>query len=395
MTPIKRRIMAPGPVEVPPETLVAAALPGPHHRTKEFREALRDTLVALRRVVGTEQPVVPLATSGTGAMEACVASLFSPGEEVLVTVCGNFSERWVGICEAYGLTVHRIEIAWGDRVDPRELAAKIKRHDHYAGVFTVLSETSTGVENDIEAMGKLIGPTGSILVVDGISGVGALPFKMDAWAVDAVAIGSQKGFMVPPGLGFVGLSPKARARMATAKNPRFYLSLDKALKAYEADALPDTPFTPPISLLLQLRESLRAIEAEGLEAVWARHARLGAATRAAVQALGLKLLAGPAASNVVTAVDCRDGGPDAKTVVRKMRDDWGVSLIGGQGRLKNDIFRIGHVGHIDELDVIAALGALEMTLIAMGRPVRPGAGVAAALESFLAARGTAATAHAR
>lgn len=395
MTPIKRRIMAPGPVEIPPETLVAAALPGPHHRTREFREAMRDALAALKRVVGTEQPVVPLSTSGTGAMEACVASLFSPGEEVLVTVCGNFSERWVGICEAYGLTVHRIEAAWGDRVDPRELAAKIKRHDHYAGIFTVLSETSTGVENDIEAIGKLVGPTGSVLVVDGISGVGALPFRMDAWGVDAVAIGSQKGFMVPPGLGFVGLSLKARARMAKAKNPRYYLSLDKALKSYEADALPDTPFTPPVSLLLQLRESLRAIEREGLENVWARHARLGAATRAGVQAMGLKLLVTAGHSNVVTAVDCREGGPDAKAVVKRMREEFGVSLIGGQGRLKNDIFRIGHVGYVDELDVIGCLGALEMTLIGMGRPVRPGSGVAAAIESFLTTRGVPAAAHAR
>ncbi len=383
---VKRRIMSPGPVEIPPETLAVAAQPGPHHRTKEFRTALKDALASLRFVTGTRHPMVPLAASGTGGMEACVTSLFSPGEEVLVTVCGNFSQRWAEIAEAYGLVVHRLEVEWGKPVDLKELAAKLRRHDHYAGVFTVLSETSTGIENDIQGIGKLVGPTPSLLVVDGISGIGALPFKMDEWEVDAVVVGSQKGLMVPPGVAAVGLSPKARERLGQAKNPVFYLSLARAFKAVEADELPDTPWTPPVSLLLQLRASLAALEAEGLEAVWARHARLGGATRAAVRALGLKLLATKGFSNVVTAVDC-EGGPDAGKVVKALRDDWGISIIGGQGKLKGKIFRIGHVGHVDDLDVIACIGALEMVLKKLGWPVTPGAGVAAAEAAILAARG--------
>jgi aspartate aminotransferase-like enzyme len=225
----------------------------------------------------------------------------------------------------------------------------------------------------------------AILVVDGVSGVGALPFHMDAWHVDAVAIGSQKALMVPPGLALVSLSEKARTRMAGAKIPRFYLSLQKALKSLEADRLPDTPFTPPVSLLLQLRESIRAIEREGIPRVWARHARLGEATRAAVRALNLSLLVGEGASNVLTAVDC-EKGPDAKAVVKRLRDDWGISVVGGQGKLKGRIFRIGHVGYVDEVDVLGTLAALEMVLSGLGWSFTPGAGVAAAEAVFLAAR---------
>jgi len=385
MKALKRRIMAPGPVEVPPEVLVAAAAPGPHHRTREFREALKESLAGLQRVFGTANPVVPLSASGTGAMEACVVNLFSPGEEVLVTVCGNFSQRWAEICEAYGLVVHRMEVAWGDPVNVKELESKLKRHDSYAGVFTILSETSTGIENDIRAMGEAVSRTRAVLVVDGVSGVGALPFRMDEWHVDAVAVGSQKGLMVPPGLAFVSLSARARERMAAVKTPRFYLSLPKAFKALEAEALPDTAFTPPVSLILQLRESLRAIEREGLEAAWARHARLGEATRAGVRALSLRLLATAGFSNVLTAVDC-EKGPDAKEVVKRLRDDWGISIVGGQGKLKGRIFRIGHVGWIDEVDVLGTLAALEMVLNGLGWPSTPGAGVAAAEAAFLAAR---------
>ena len=383
MATLKRRIMAPGPVEIPPETLIAAAAPGPHHRTREFRLALQEALAGLRRILDTTGPVMPLATSGTGAMEACVVSLFSPGEEVLVTVCGNFSQRWAEICEAYGLLVHRIESAWGEPVNVKELETKLKRHDTYAGVFTILSETSTGVENDIQGIGEAVARSRAILVVDGVSGIGALPFHMDAWHVDALAIGSQKALMVPPGLGLVALSAKARERLAGAKIPRYYLSLQKALKALEAEDLPDTPFTPPVSLILQLRESIRAIEREGLEKGWARQARLGNAVRAAVQAMNLKLLVGPGASNVLPAVEC-EKGPDAKAVVKRLRDDWGISIVGGQGKLKGRIFRIGHVGYVDEVDVLGTIAAIEMVLRRLGWACTPGAGVAAAEAVFLA-----------
>ncbi len=385
MVPKKLRIMAPGPVESPPEVQVAGAQPVIHHRTKEFRSVMQESLAALKRLVGTTNPVLPFASSGTGAMEACVANLFSPGDEVLVTVCGNFSERWADICEAYGLAAHRLLSAWGDPVDLKELEAKLKRHDHYAGILTIFSETSTGVENDIEAIGKLVRKTSSLLVVDGISGVGALPFRMDAWGVDAVAVGSQKGLMIPPGLAFVALSARARRKLSGNRNPKFYFSFEKALHALETDSLPDTPFTPAVSLVLQLRESLKAIEREGLSNAWGRTARLGEATRAAIRALGLKLLPSKNFSNVVTAVDCAKG-PDPGQVVKRLRDTYGISIAGGQGKLKGKIFRIGHVGHVDELDVLATIGALEMVLHEMGVKVKLGAGVAAAQEVFLKAK---------
>ena len=378
------RIMAPGPVESPPEVLAAGSRQIPHHRTGEFRATLKDSLAALGRVLKTANPVVPIAASGTGAMEAIVTSLFSPSDTVLVTVCGNFSERWVNICKAFGVKVTRLDSDWGTAVDPARVAMELKNNPKIAGVLTTFSETSTGVENDIAAIGKAVRGTDAVLAVDGISGVGALPFYTDDWGVDALAVGSQKGLMLPPGLAFVALSAKARKRIETSTTPRFYLSLDSALKSLEGN-LPDTPFTPAVSLIIQLRESLKVLEAEGIEKVWARIALLGSATRAAIRALGLKLLPAGNYSNVVTAVDCA-GGPDPDSVVRSLREGYGISIIGGQGKLKGRIFRIGHVGHVDELDVLATIGALEMVLRRSGRDVKLGAGVAAAQEVFLKAK---------
>ncbi len=376
--------MAAGPVEVPDEVRAAGSLQVPHHRTKGFRTALKESIAGLQGLCCTSGPILLLSSSGTGAMESCVVNLFSPGDEVLVTVCGNFTQRWVDICETYGLKVHRLDFNWGSPVDPKQVEAALKANPKCAGVFTVLNETSTGVTNDIEAIGKAVKGTSAVLVVDGISGVGALPFRMDAWGVDATVVGSQKGLMLAPGLAFVALSEKARARVAGSKCPKFYFSFAKALKSLEGEALPDTPFTPAVTLILQLRETLRLIQKEGLESVWARGARLGAATRAAVQALGLKLFATAGHSDVVTAVDCANG-PDASEIVKRLRDDYGISIIGGQGKLKGKIIRLGHVGNVDELDVLAVIGALEMTLKSMNHPVTLGAGVAAAEGVFLKA----------
>lgn len=386
--PLKKlRIMAPGPVEIPPEVGNVASLPIIHHRTQPFRVAMKDTLEALKRVVGTSNSVALLAASGTGAMEACVANLFAPGDEVIVGVCGNFGQRWADICEAFGLKVHKLEAEWGEPVGVEALGEVIKAQPQAKGVFATFNETSTGVENDIEAFGKLVEETSAVLIVDGVSGVGALPFHMDKWGVDALAIGSQKGFLIPPGLAFVGLSNKARERLKAGKFPRFYFSLSKAIKKIEDDpALPDTPYTPAVSLVLQLREALRLIEEDGLENVWARGARLGEATRAAIKAMGLKLLAARNFSNVVTAVDCRDGKVNPSKVTKSMLADYGISIPGGQGKLKGKIFRIGHVGHVDEIDVLGTIGALEMVLREQGAGVNLGAGVAAAQESFLKAR---------
>ena len=382
----KLRIMAPGPVEIPASVRTVAALPGPHHRTVEFQNAFKEALDGMKRVFDTTNHVITFACSGTGAMESCVVNLFSPGDEVLVTVCGNFSERWAEICQTYGLDVHKLEFVWGEPVEPAVLEAELKKYPGCAGVFTIFSETSTGVENDIEAIGKVVAKTEAILVVDGVSGVAALPFHMDAWNVDALAVGSQKGLMIPPGLGFASISPKARKRIAGSKIPKFYFSFEKAIKVLEKGPLPDSPFTPAVSLILQLRESLRLLDEEGMENVWRRGATLGEATRAAVKALGLKLLVSRNVSNVVTAVDCANG-PDPSKVVKGLRDKYGISIIGGQGKLRGKIFRIGHVGNVDEIDVLGTIAALEMVLSEMGHPIKAGAGVAAAEEVFLKAAG--------
>ncbi len=382
MSPRKMRIMAAGPVEVPDEVRAAGSYQVQHHRTEAFRTALKESISGMQRIMRTSGPVLVLASSGTGAMESCVANLFSPEDEVLVTVCGHFTQRWVDICETFGLTVHRIHFEWGEPVDPKQLEAKLNRHPAVKGVFTVLNETSTGVANNIEEIAKVVRKTSAILVVDGISGIGALPFEMDKWGVDVAVVGSQKALMLAPGLSFVALSEKARKMIPGSRIPKFYFSFTKALKSLESGPIPDTPFTPAVSLIVQLRESIKVIEAEGLENAWARGARMGAAMRAAVRALGLKLLASKGYSDVVTAVDCTDG-PNASEVAKRMRDDYGISIIGGQGKLKGKMFRLGHVGNVDEVDVLACVAALEMVLKKMGHPVTLGAGVAAAEASIL------------
>lgn len=319
-------------------------------------------------------------------METCVVNLFSPGETVLVAVCGNFSARWAEIAEMYGVKVRRLEFPWGEAVDPERVKVELSAGPEPAGVLTVFSETSTGVVNDIEALGEIVSATKAVFVVDGISGVGALPFRMDAWKVDALAVGSQKGLLLPPGLAAVAVSGKARARIEGSRIPKFYFSLSKALaKAEEKKGQPDTPFTPPVTMIRQLNAALKLIEGEGLEAVWERAARLGEATRAAVKALGLRLLASRNPSDVVTAVDC-EGGPDPDQIVKHLRDEFGISIIGGQGKLKGRIFRIGHVGYVDEVDVLGTIAALEIALSAQGRKVTLGSGVAAVQRMLLEAR---------
>jgi len=379
----KARIMAAGPVEIPPAVLVNAALPQPHHRTKGFRLAFKDVVDGLQRVFLTKNTILTMAASGTGGMEAAVVNMFSPGDEVIVASCGAFGQRWADISKAYGLTIHQIDAEWGSAVDVKAVAEKLKAVPNAAGVLTTFNETSTGVENDIQSIGELVKSTNAVFIVDGISGVGAMPFRTDEWNVDVLVVGSQKGLMLPPGLAFVALSEKAKKRIESAKLPKFYLSFAKGLKSMTAEELPDTPFTPAVSLILQCREAIKLIEKEGLENVWKRGARMAEATRIGVKALGLKLLAPANFSNVVTAVDCRDGVVDPSKVVKGLLGRFGISIIGGQGKLKGKIFRLGHVGHVDDLDVLATMAALELVLKESGAPVKLGAGVSAVQEFLL------------
>jgi aspartate aminotransferase-like enzyme len=268
-------------------------------------------------------------------------------------------------------------------VDPAEIQKRLAADPSIKVVFTTLSETSTGIESDIRAIGEIVAKTPAVLVVDAISGLGAIALKSDAWKADVVVAGAQKGLMIPPGLAMVSISAKAWELAKNAKCPKFYFSWEKAQKAMKAEALADTPYTPSISLIMQLAESLRLIEAEGLESIWERHARLAHATQAAMQALGLKLFAPKQASNAVTAVYVPEG-VDVSKLFKTIRDVYGITLATGQGKAKGKIFRIGHLGYADDWDVVATVAAVERALLEQNYALTLGAGVAAAEKVLLA-----------
>jgi len=336
----------------------------------------------LQFVFRTKQPVLTFSSVGTGVMESAVSNMTSPGEKVLVASSGHFGNRWREICKAYQVEVEHYEVEWGQAVDPAEVTKRLKAAPGIKLVFTTLNETSTGVVNDIQALTKAAHEAGSLIVVDAISGLGAMPCETDAWGVDLILAGSQKGFMIPPGLGFVCLSPAAVEKTKTAKSPRYYFSYDKAVKKLTEEKMPDTPFTPAISLVIQLKKALDLIRQEGMENIWKRHAVLAKATRAAVPALGLKLFAPSAPSNAITSVDAPDG-IDTGLINKTFRDAYGMSIVGGQGKLKGKIFRLGHLGYVDGSDILLMIATLEMVLHKVGKKVPLGVGVKAAQEVLL------------
>ena len=380
---MKRFVMAPGPTPIPPEVLAVASQPIIHHRTPGFQAIFKSAHEGLQKFFRTKSPVMTFASVGTGAMESAISNLTSPGEKILVASCGNFGERWAKIGQAYNLVVEYYEVEWGTAVDPAEVAKRLKANPDIKMVYTTLNETSTGVINDIQALTKVAHAAGALIVVDAISGLGAAPFETDAWGVDVVISGSQKGFMIPPGLAFVCANQAALDKAKVSKNPKFYFSYDKAVKKLVEEKMPDTPFTPAVSLVIQLELALRQIHEESMEKVWARHAGLAKATRAAAQALGIKLLAPTAPSPAITSVWSPEGvsGGD---VNKMFRDTYGITIAGGQGKLKGKIFRLGHLGYADGSDTLLAIARLEMVLTKLGAKVPLGAGVKAAQEVLLA-----------
>lgn len=378
----KRYIMSPGPVEVPPTVLSAAGLPIIHHRTPEYRKALAEVIEGLKYVFQTKNDILIFPAAGTGGMESAVVNLLSPGDKIIAAACGQFGERWGAIAESYGVSVIKLYAEWGETVDIREMEKELQTQKDIKAVYTTLSETSTGVENDIEAIGKIVSKTGAVLVVDAVSGMGAIKFKTDEWNVDAAVVGAQKGLMIPPGIAMISLSEKAKALMPKSKIPKYYYSYDKALKALTKDKLPDTPYTSSVSLILQLKESIRLIKEEGIENVWARHAKIADAVRNGVKALGLKMFAKGCPSNAVTSIYAPEG-IDGDAVNKKIRDDYGITMAGGQGKMKGKMFRIGHLGYVDRFDAVIALAAVEMALTELGVKINLGAGVRAVEEELL------------
>jgi aspartate aminotransferase-like enzyme len=350
-----------------------------HHRTPQFQAVLKEATEGLKYAFQTKNDVFILASSGTGAMEAAVINLLSAGDTALTIQGGKFGERWTEICKSYGINTEIINVAWGEAVEATQIQNALKANPKIKAVFTTLCETSTGVVNDIEAIGKVIKDTEAVLVVDAISGLGAIPLPADAWFCDVVVCGSQKGLMLPPGLGFISVSQKAWKLIDSSKCPKYYFSLKAAKKALDQT---DTPFTPAITLIIALNEALKMMKQDGLENIFLRHKKMAEATRAAVKAIGLELFAPTASSDVVTAVKV-PGGVDGEKLVKTMRDTYGVTIAGGQAELKGKVFRIAHMGFIEEFDIILCISCLEKVLTQMGYKFELGSGVKAAQALFL------------
>ncbi len=375
----KDYLLTPGPTPLPPQVSAAMAKPIIHHRTPQFQEILKEASSGLKWVFQTANDVFIISSSGTGAMEAAVVNLLSSGDTALVVQGGKFGERWTELCKAYGIGTEIIDVEWGKAVSPEEIGKRLKANPQIKAVFATLCETSTGVDNDIRAIAAIVKETPAVLAVDAISGLGAVDIKPDAWGVDVVVAGSQKGLMLPPGLGFITLSPKAWKLVEASKTGRYYLDLRKAKKALDKN---DTPFTSSITLIIALSEALKMMQQDGLENIFKRHKIMAEATRAAIKALGLELFAPTAASDGVTAA-CVPAGLDGEKLVKTMRDTYGVTIAGGQAELKGKVFRIAHMGFITESDIIMGIACLEKVLTQMGYKFPLGAGVKAAEEVFL------------
>ncbi len=372
----KRQLHLPGPSPVPPRVQRAASRAMIDHRGAEFAQLLARTQEGLRQLFGTREDVIALAGSGTAAMEAAVANLVSPGEPVLVLVGGKFGERWAELATAYGADVRPLPYPWGEGVDPEALRQALARQPEVRVVFATQNESSTAVFNDVPAIATVCRQHGALCVVDAVSSLGGAPMEMDAWGVDAVVAGSQKCLMLPPGLSFIALSPRAWAKAAESRSPRFYFDL----RAYR-ELLPkgETPYTPAVSLYFALDEALAMIQEEGLENTFQRHRLLQQMVRQGVAAMGLELLVAERwASPTVTAVKAPPGVEVSG--LRKGLNRRGVIVAGGQGAMRGKIFRIGHMGYTTPLDMIGVLAALEIELQVAGFPVSLGAGVRAAQE---------------
>lgn len=378
----KNRLMTPGPAPVHPGAVAAAVEPLPHHRAQEFKPRFAAVHQHLQSAFRTAGPVSVLACSGTGAVEAALVNIFAQGDRILVLASGKFGARWADVAECFGMHVKSVPIAPGATLGEAEIVEAIAEFQPVHGLVITASETSTGASLDVR---KLVQAARSVapdvaVVVDAITAIGAVPIETDDWDLDAVCGGSQKAFMVPPGLGFVACSPRGWERVREDRNkPRYYFDLRK----YGDRAADDqTPFTPATGLILEMEAALEAIEqAGGIGALEANAQKLAQATRAAARALNLELLSPLAPSAAVTAIKIPGGGR-APDVVAAMRQQHGVFIAGGQGELKPDIIRIGHLGYIDQVDLLGTLATLERVLRAIGHDAQAGAGVAAAAAVF-------------
>ena len=349
-----------------------------HHRTQDFRDLFRSVLIDLGEVLETSHDVLILTASGTGAMEASVANCFSAGDPVIVCTAGKFGERWVEMTRAFGLDVTILPAPYGAAVSPAALEAALKANPSVKGVFVQASESSTGAAHDVRAMGLAVQKTNALFIVDAITGIGTMPLKIDEWGLDIVIGGSQKAFMLPPGLAFLSVSAKAWVGMESAKLPRYYFDLRREKKN---GAKGESSWTPATSLILALAEVLKYVKSIGMDQLIGNAQHLAGATRAACSALGLELFAPDSPSGAVTAVKAPIG-LSSNAIVKEFREQFGSVIANGQGEMKGHIFRIAHLGYFDIVDLFGLIAQLELILRAHDFPVRLGAGVAAVQEYY-------------
>ncbi len=375
-------LMIPGPTPVPEQVLLALAKHPMGHRSGEFSKIMAEVTENLKWLHQTQSDVLTLTVSGTGAMEAAIINFVNTGDRVLVGCNGKFGDRWAKLAQAFGLDVVKVSAEWGQPLDPEAFRAHLEADTDkkIKAVIITHSETSTGVLNDLETINRYVKAHGeALIIVDAVTSLGAVNVPVDDWGLDVVASGSQKGYMIPPGLGFISVSAKAWQAYENAKIPRFYLDLGP----YKKNAAKNTtPFTPPVNLIIALQTALNMMKAEGLEGIFSRHQRLMTATREAAKALGLGLFAPEGyGSPAITAV--APTGLDAEQIRSVMKKRYDIALAGGQDHLKGQIFRIGHLGFVCDRDILAAIASLEASLRELGyEGFTPGAGVAAAARVF-------------
>ncbi len=377
----KSFLFTPGPTPIPPEALLAMAQPIDYHRSDASTLLIKDVLAKLKIVFQTENDVLFLTTSGTGAMEGAVANLLCRGDRVLVIRSGKFGERWGEICEAYGVEIIPIDVTWGDSVEPQVVESHLAASPDVKAVFATLCETSTGALHDIEALAGLTQTGSALLVVDAVSALSADDLQMDNWGVDVVVSCSQKGLMTPPGLAFAALNDRAWDAVVRSDLPKYYLDFRKAR---DTGLDGSTPYTPAVTLLSALQAALNRVCAEGVRTVISRHARLALAARRAVKAIGLELFATHPA-NTLTSIRLPESF-DGKAFIKLMRDRYGITYAGGQAQLSGKIARIAHLGWMNENDVIVAIAAFERGLVELSCDIPLGAGVHAAQEVFASIR---------
>ncbi len=381
---LKKRLMTPGPTQVPEEALLTLAKQVAHHRTPEFVKLLAEVLDGLKYVFATKNDVIVLTSSGSGAMEAAMVNTVPRGGKCIVLDAGRFAQRWHEIAAAFGIEAIIHKVDWGQAVEADDVAALLKQHPDAVAVFGTLMESSTGVGHDVKAIGEVVRATKALYVVDAISGAAVMECRCDEWGVDVFVVGSQKALMLPPGLAFLSVSEKAWQQIGKVEQQAFYFDLKQYRKKIKDG--PDTPFTPAHTLIAALAENLKLIKADGIEAIWSRAKTLSRATRAGLEAIGLEIFAARPADGLTAVKIPTDVNGSA--FLKKLESRFGIKVAGGQAHLKGKIFRIAHMGIIDELDIISTLSAIELVLDELGRSVEFGAGCAAASRVLAEAHAT-------